>query len=337
MDFKAILDEDEAKGILPHEYRMQIESFYTSYVAVREKQGGVDVDISSVFYLYLQLLEQQVASPHPFESYHKRMTHPTDYTKFGIDVIKGIIDIPNSSVTGLENIETMVEQQKRGENVVLLANHQTEPDPQAISILLADTYPEFATELVWVAGERVLIDPMAAPFSMGRNLLCVYSKKYIAEPPEKRGEKQAHNTRTMHKMNEMLKEGGWAILVAPGGGRDRPAPDGDVPISKFDAKAVHMFRLIAEKAGTPVHFYPLALATYHLLPPPSGTGEEGWEPRYTEGGGVHLSFGPEIDMDNFPGSDTTDRPAKREALAQHVWNLVNDLYRQFPKEARTKW
>ncbi len=50
--------------------------------------------------------------------------------------------------------------------------------------------------MIFVAGERVITDPLAVPASMGRNLLCIYSKRYIDHPPELKSEKQLHNKRT---------------------------------------------------------------------------------------------------------------------------------------------
>jgi glycerol-3-phosphate O-acyltransferase len=45
---------------------------------------------------------------------------------------------------------------------------------------------------------------MAVPFSMGRNLFCIYSKKYMENPPEQKPAKQMHNMRTLKKMADML-------------------------------------------------------------------------------------------------------------------------------------
>ena len=38
-------------------------------------------------------------------------------------------------------LKTIVDSLEKGENAIFLANHQTEADPQAISILLEDTFP----------------------------------------------------------------------------------------------------------------------------------------------------------------------------------------------------
>lgn len=48
---------------------------------------------------------------------------------------------------------------------------QTEADPQVISLLMErEGYGKLASGLINVAGHRVTTDPLAIPFSMGRNL-----------------------------------------------------------------------------------------------------------------------------------------------------------------------
>ena len=106
---------------------------------------------------------------------------------------------------------------QRGENVILLANHQTEPDPQIISILLEKKNPVLAEEMIFVAGHRVVTDPVAIPFSKGRNLLCIYSKRYIEDPPEQREAKTLHNRRALEKLKELLKEGGKCVMSPQAG------------------------------------------------------------------------------------------------------------------------
>ena len=71
--------------------------------------------------------------------------------------------------------------------------------------------------MIFVAGHRVTTDPVAIPFSRGVNLLCIYSKKYIDVPPEKKAEKLAHNSKTIAKLEDLLNEGGKCIYVAPAG------------------------------------------------------------------------------------------------------------------------
>ena len=86
---------------------------------------------------------------------------------------------------------------------------------------------------------------------MGRNLLCIFSKKHVDNPPEQKATKQKHNRMVMKKMGQLFKEGGKCIWVAPSGGRDRPDAAGNYQVAPFDAKSVEMFRLMADKSGAP--------------------------------------------------------------------------------------
>ena len=128
--------------------------------------------------------------------------------------------------------DTIAGQLSEGHNVVLLANHQTEADPAVMALMLEASHPQLATDLTYVAGDRVVLDPFCKPFSMGRNLLCVFSKKRINDVPELAKQKQAANIRTLKEMARMVRQGGNLIWIAPSGGRDRPDPTTDkwVPV-----------------------------------------------------------------------------------------------------------
>jgi len=86
-----------------------------------------------------------------------------------------------------------------------VANHQTEIDPQFISLLLEKEYSKLAKDMIFVAGDRVILDQLAIPASMGRNLLCIYSKKHIHNPPDLMETKRLHNKKTMGLMSETSK------------------------------------------------------------------------------------------------------------------------------------
>jgi len=60
---------------------------------------------------------------------------------------------------------------------VMLANHQSEADPQIYSVLMYPLHPGFAESTIFVAGDRVTTDLFAQPFSMGRNLLCIFQQE----------------------------------------------------------------------------------------------------------------------------------------------------------------
>lgn len=275
----------------------------------------------------LELVLQQLKQPHQFEIFHQSIRKPFDYYQFGLNFIRPLIDFKKSQVKGLHNVKKMIAQIHRGENVVLLANHQTEPDPQIISLLLEPIDPQFASEMIFVAGHKVISDPMAVPMSMGRNLLCIYSKKHIAHHPETKEEKVIHNQRTMKKMSELLSEGGHCIYVAPSGGRDRPSAEGIVEVAPFDPQSIEMFYLMAQQADKPTHFYPLALKTFDLMPPPRSVEKELGEKRHTKFTPVFLDFCDEVDMENFPGSEEIrDKKTKRTRRTEYIFDKVKEAY-----------
>lgn len=202
-----------------------------------------------------------------------------DFYQFGVDFFKPAVDSQNSVVLGQDALDQAVSQLENGENVVFFANHQSEADPQVMSILLDKcNRSKTAEEMVFVAGHKVTTDLLAIPFSMGRNLICIHSKKHIDADPEAKPIKQRQNLAAMSGMLKKLKKGGTAIWVAPSGGRDRRDLDtGKVPIAPFDQKTIDMFRLMGNKSKVSTHYYALSMVTYDLCPPPdsvdAGTGE----------------------------------------------------------------
>lgn len=321
-----------AHARIPGKYQAILEGFLESYHFVISSHGEKTQDYLPFFEQFLDFIFEQFKHPYQFEPYHKGVRKPADYYAFGVNFLRPLVDLSRSTSEGLDYLNEIIHHLKNKENVILLANHQIEADPQAISILLEERAPEFAEKLIFVAGTRVTTDPLAIPFSMGRNLLCIHSKKYIDSPPEKKYEKQMHNKRTMELMAKLLSEGGHAIYVAPSGGRDRANAEGVVEVTPFDPQSVEMFYLMAQRAKRPTHFYTLALSTYHLLPPPEITDNEIGESRITHGGAIHLSFGPEVDMEKIPSfSPAIDKHEKRRLRAEFLWRQVKSRYDKFPK------
>ncbi len=313
------------KGI-PEVPRRHMVSFYTSYVASLVRDGIDPAPFEPLFLIFLRLVKDQFPTPSHFLPYHKAERHPFDYYTFGNTFLRPLIDFDQSKLLGKNHLDQIMAQLNHGENVVLFANHQTEPDPQAISLLLEEKYPKLAEEMIFVAGDRVVTDPLAIPFSLGRNLLCIYSKRYIDNPPEDRLKKQLHNKRTMELMSELLASGGKCIYVAPSGGRDRRNAEGVVEVAPFEPSNIEMFYLMAKKSGKTTHFYPLALSTYSLLPPPETIRKELGEERVANRGGVSLSFGKEIAMEEFPGSEIVEKQERRKLRCEYIWNLVHQEY-----------
>lgn len=300
--------------------------FYESY---KEAVTQNKVDIRSLddeLCNFLEFIADQYTSPYHFGLFHKKITEPFNYYQFGMDFLRPLIKMKESTILGIENLDEIVSLLSKGENVIFLANHQTEPDPHAIALLVEKSYPKLAQEMIFVAGHRVVTDPLTVPFSMGLNLLCIYSKNYIEHPPEQKYSKMLHNQKTMKKMSELLTEGGKCIYVAPSGGRDRPNKDGVVEVKPFDAQSIEMFWLMAKYGKKPTHFFPLALSTFDLLPPPNEIVVSLGEDRRAKCSPIHLNFGKEIKMDGFTG----EKREKRQKRADSIWSEVCRLYSELP-------
>jgi glycerol-3-phosphate O-acyltransferase len=204
---------------------------------------------------------------------HTAIREPFDFYKFGLDFFKPAINLDASLVRGVGNLKLAFDQIKKGENVVFLANHQSEADPQVLSCMLEKVgLGEAAAQVFYVAGHKVTTDTLAIPFSMGRNLICIHSKKYIDVDESTKAAKQKQNMMSMADMGGRMKGGGLALWVAPSGGRDRRnVQDNSIPPAPFDSKTIDMFRLMARKSKVPTHFYPLSMVSYELCPPPDET------------------------------------------------------------------
>lgn len=312
---------------LPEELVKALEGMCFTYAKAAKANGWETSHFEPILRQFLKLTTQEFIQPFQFEPFHQRMTAPFDYYHFGLDFIRPLAILNKSQVIHPENLEKIDAQLSRGDNVILLANHQTELDPQAISLLLEEKYPTLAGEMIFVAGHRVITDPMAISFSKGRNLLCIYSKKYIEDNPATKEDKLLHNKRTMNQMSQLLSEGGKCIYVAPSGGRDRPDSSGKLQVAPFDPQSIEMFWLMSQKAEHPTHFYPLALLTYDLLPPPDSVLKSLGEPRHTKAAPIYLAFGQEIDMEQFSDTEQLDKKQKRKLRAEFIWKQVCQDYK----------
>lgn len=303
-----------------------MKGFFKSCLSIMQKQGTLIPSSLPILFQFIDLVAKQVHHPHLFSHYHLQERSPVDLYRFGIDFIRLIVDTKHSSLEGISHLIAIEEQLAAGDNVVFFANHQTEADPQMISLLLEPRFEKLAREMIFVAGDRVLKDPIAVPFSRGRNLLCIYSKRYFDQINSKE-EILRHNQKTMQKMCELMKEGSKAIYVAPSGGRDRKNSHGEIEIAPFDPQSIEMFLLMAQRSGKPCHFYPLSLSTYAILPPPQTIVAQLGEERWTEGGAIHIAFGPKLNLETLLDPTLPTKEERRQKRAQRIWEEVKSLYR----------
>lgn len=321
-----IIQNYESK--VPSKHWKIMQSFLQSYIQAAENSLSQEA-LSQRVEKLCSLVYEQIKNPYKFEPFHKAIREPFDYYKLGLDMFRPLMDKAKSTLQGLENLEKIDQQIASGENVILYANHQIEPDPQVISLLLEERFPYLAENMIFVAGERVVTDPLAIPLSLGRNLYCVYSKKYFKAYADKLAFMQAHNKKTINIVGRHLSEGGKCIYIAPSGGRDRRDQNGEIQVAKFDPQSVELMYLLGKKAQKKTHYYPLALKTFDILPPPDNLRIALGEPRKTQRSPIHAHFGPELDMENFPIKPGQESLKKKDVRSNYIWHLVKEMYKQF--------
>lgn len=322
MDFLEKLTLLEQDGTFTKRQGEILRQFYASYTQAYQQIGRVVTPSPPITLTFLDLIVKQIRSPYPFQAYHEAVLQPDNYQKFGLELIRPLIDPTRSVVLGSDNLDTVEEQIRQGHNCIFFANHQTEPDPQAIHLLLEKGHSELVSQMVFVAGDRVIADPIAVPFSKGRNMLCIYSRKHMNYPPERKAEKHLHNRRALQELQRKLRQGGISVYIAPSGGRDRPNAAGEVSVSPFERDAIDLFDLLARDSKVPTHFYPLSLATHKLLPPPPIVEDEVGEDRTFHYTPIGLAIGQEIDMSYGTDRTDLDKKGQRQLRAEHIYAQV---------------
>lgn len=325
-----------SKRLIPTQVAETLKSWYPSYSSAAASCPRVHGDheqfTDDMFSTLLELSRRACENPLEFSSYHERIREPFDYYKFGFDFSSILLDVTKSHFIGHENVRKAEEYARQGHNVIFISNHQSEGDPYAIDFIfewLANCPRQFCERLIFMAGDRVRNDPVVSPFSAGRNLLTVYSKKHINDVPEEREGKLLHNRRTIAETQRMFKKGGQTVWFAPSGGRDRRQPSGKVEISDFDEGAVDMMRFTALKSGKPCHFFPMALWTYDMLPPPTSVGgAQVGEERTVKYTPMHMFVGSEIDWSLSGSEGVTGKMERRIAQRQFVQDIVTEGYKQ---------
>lgn len=334
MNFSQLITAYLQQKRIPEQTAQVLQEFYAYYqkaFAIHHNKTQIPEPIEAELKKFVEFVAEQIKSPFQFDLFHEAIRKPYDYYAFGLNVMRHLVDFSKSKLIGKEHLDQMELQLKKNENVILFANHQTEPDPQAISLLLGEKYSLLAESLIFVAGHRVVSDPLAIPFSMGRNLLCIYSKKHIENPPELKQQKLLHNQKTLQKMVQLLSKGGQCIYVAPSGGRDRKNAENIVEVAPFDPQSIELFYLMTQQADQPTHFYPLALYTYNLQPPPQTVEKDLGERRQVFYTPICASFGAEIDMEQFPGQDEPDKKQRRIKRSDYIYQLVKHQYQELFK------
>lgn len=335
-----------AAGRIPPSAAAILVGWHSSYAAaaaisppVAELFGSPRAFTDHTFSTLLELVRTQTATPAAFEPHHVAVRSPFDYYAFGLQFCLAMVNLQKSQVLGTPVLAQAMRHQAAGHNVIFLANHQSEADPHAIALVLSNVAAkvegaaDLGARMLFMAGDRVREDSVAAPFSLGFNMLTVYSKKHIRDVPDQVDDKVRHNRVTAGVTAGLFKEGGSAVWFAPSGGRDRRCTSsGRVEVAPFDPAAVEMMRLTAAKSGTPSHFYPMALTTYAILPPPQTVDVGVGEARIVDYTGVGLAVGEEIDWEAVEAAMTAEQVADkkegRRLRAAAVQDAVEAAYAQ---------
>ncbi|KAK7307334.1 hypothetical protein VNO77_40296 [Canavalia gladiata] len=322
-----IRKEAEA-GSLPPNVAAGMEEVYNNYKNAVIQSGDPKANeiVLSNMTVLLDRIFLDVTDPFVFQPFHKAKRQPFDYYMFGQNYIRPLVDFENSYVGNMPVFIEMEEKLKQGHNVILMSNHQTEADPAIISLLLETRLPYIAENMTYVAGDRVISDPLCKPFSIGRNLICVYSKKHMLDDPELIDMKRKANIRSLKEMAVLLRSGSQIVWIAPSGGRDRPDPlTGEWVAAPFDDSSVDNMRRLVEHSGPPGHVYPLAILCHDIMPPPLKVEKEIGEKRIICFHGTGISAAPEISF-----SETTatceDTEKAKEVYTKALYDSVTEQY-----------
>ncbi|XVE65346.1 hypothetical protein DITRI_Ditri07aG0173400 [Diplodiscus trichospermus] len=315
-------------GKLPPNVAAGMEELYQNYRNAVFQSGdpaAVEIILSNMAVAFDRML-LDVEDPFVFQPYHKALREPFDYYMFGQNYIRPLIDFRNSYVGNLSLFYEIEEKLEQGYNIVLISNHQTEADPGIIASLLEKTNPHIAENMIYVAGDRVITDHICKPFSMGRNLICVYSKKHMFDVPELVEMKRKANTRSVKEMALLLRGGSKLVWIAPSGGRDRPDPlTEEWYPAPFDSSSVDNMRRLIEHSGAPGHVYPLALLSYDIMPPPPQVEKEIGERRVISFHGAGLSVAPKISLQEIAVASAESEEAK-DVYTQALYKSVTEQY-----------
>ena len=105
------------------------------------------------------------------------------------------------------------------------------------------------------------------------------------------------------------------------------AESGRVELARFDSDSLEMMRITAKKSGRDTHFYPMALATYSMLPPPVDVGGAALgEKRTVAFSPMHMAVGEEIRWEELDFKGVKDKNERAKKRAQCIHATVEQLY-----------
>ncbi|SBS98071.1 glycerol-3-phosphate 1-O-acyltransferase, putative [Plasmodium ovale curtisi] len=233
-----------------------------------------------------------------------------------------LIDKENSVFFGIQHIHNIKKWIEEGHNVIIFSNHHIEADANIIKYFFhIHNAQNISRNMIFIGGHKIRADPLSRPFSVATNLLCIFSKKYIENPPHLKEEKISFNHKSLNALKNLLSEGKQIIWLAPSGGRDRKSSDGKIKISSFDPKIIQTFHVFAKRSKRKTHFVGLALNTYNICPPPNTVDvDEIEKQRSCSYSPIGLHLGRDI-FDVYPHMSENE-------ITTNLYNYINQLYAQ---------
>ena len=132
--------------LFPAKIKGTFEGLYASYRAQLVKGLGGDTRratryLVDLFRDMIRVYAKQLLEKFRFGSYHTAMRKPFDYYMLGQRYVGLLIDFDRSVVRHPQRWTQIQKQLDAGENVILLANHQSEADAAFIPLLTEKTHP----------------------------------------------------------------------------------------------------------------------------------------------------------------------------------------------------
>jgi len=320
---KGLVKGVTAVGLVPAAIPAAFEELYATYkgaVLGSGVPGADDREVAGVLRAIAGRTLKEFLEPYEFPSEHKRILAPYNYYEFGQRYVRNLVNFERSWLGHRERWDDVQARLARGENVILLTNHQSEADPGVFALLLEQTHPELAEEVAYVAGDRVTDDALCKPFTMGRNVFCVHSKKHMDDDPATRPRKQKQNMKTLGRISKALGRGGQLLWIAPSGGRDRPDPaTGVFSPAEFDPAAVDLMAKLAGKAKKTTTLFPMAMWSAPVMPPPAGLEKDLGEQRVTNFSGVSISLGAPVDPAGVPEGQSLSDTIFEAVCEEYAW------------------
>lgn len=337
--FLGVLQQMVEKGRCPAKLMPLWQDFFNNYkkaIIGSNQEGANERLVAQVQATIADCVLNQFVAPYEFPSLHQRILEPYDYFAFGQRYVASLTDFSRSVLGQPQRWAQINKLLEAGENVILLANHQTEADPGVFAHMLKDVYPKMSTDVIYVAGDRVVTDPLCKPFSMGRNLFCVHSKKHMDDIPELKAAKMETNRKTLVAMQRKLNEGGCLIWIAPSGGRDRPKENGKWAPDNFDPAAVDLMKSLALRAKRPSHLFPMAMFSHPMMPPPTTIDKAVGERRMTHFTPVGISVCEELNVASILATCGEDKEQQQKAVAGAAFDAVVKEYQKLEEAIFTE-